>query len=773
MGMKLDAPVATNALDSSGEILSIKGLDITDFLEGRAVANWEHSNTSEDGAVGRFIYAKKIFSAQDCENERQLSFWKQLGHEFLYGVVELFDEEGHPGATAIAAMARYFLKRKEKIRIGMSIEGSTLDRDGHLLNRAVARKAAITLTPCNKECWIEYAGDEMPVSKSESVEVVDFEIDSYENLLEEIAKMDRLIAPKGVSHPHSYDWHDDESLVKDDKGNLSTYVHSEAHGPTVNEQAGNVSDESFNNVMSNYGQVKGRSQPSNLKFYKDLDQSKDKVNSLVQNHGFTPYYAGGKFGKPDLANKNYSNKHLMIYDPTSGSGGDFGHEDYTDAWRKTHELAHGLTHEAVNKIYGEGRRLGKLGIRSPREMKRALHWEWLAAHKQRDLMGQLGHKISDEDFHKELNTIMGDSTHRSITGKFTEPSEMGFEPHSHKIPLEHSLNAIDEHAKKIGLQHEDDTLVGKSELTKNDVAPSMLTGQSALAREHIVGRTERNTLKAVLRDWDKKKPLKDMIKAAMPQLTDTFVDHFTQAAQEMIKKSEVLDPQNIVPFSPIISDEQQQLIAGLAFDDKTNPFEINAAGQKVILRKENNGGKQAAYSFLMSRYFGLGEFFPLTNHFTYQGKTGEVEFTAELIVENSIIQPKEQFHTSIGQMKMDGTLYKLQLADLILGKFSPRSNMSLLFAEGQPICTYTNDIFEYALDKLRPMDSITSDIIPLDVIGWLESKSSNQLKLQMSLLGLSRNQINEAIRVKSIIEMNRHQTLGNIFEMIAGADFLS
>ena len=178
MGMKLDAPVATNALDSSGEILSIKGLDITDFLEGRAVANWEHSNTSEDGAVGRFIYAKKIFSEADCDNDRQLAFWNQLKHEFLYAVVELFDEEGHPGATAIAAMVRYFLKRKDKIRIGMSIEGSTLERDGHLLNRAVARKAAITLTPCNKECWVEFFGDQdqMPISKTESVEVADFEL---------------------------------------------------------------------------------------------------------------------------------------------------------------------------------------------------------------------------------------------------------------------------------------------------------------------------------------------------------------------------------------------------------------------------------------------------------------------------------------------------------------------------------------------------------------------------------------------------------------------
>jgi hypothetical protein len=288
-------------------------------------------------------------------------------------------------------------------------------------------------------------------------------------------------------HPNFYDWHDGHTdhhelpdnvkpLKKDEKqiakplqqatqtnNQLESHPHNNAHGPAQttealpNEQAGGVSDQSFHNVMQHYGTM-NKGKQSNLKFYKDMDKHSEGVDKMLADHGFTHYYAGGKFGKPDLANKNYNTKHLMVYDPTPQSGGDFGDQKYTDAWRKSHELAHALTYPEVNSLYGEGRRLGKLGVRSPNEMKRAVHWEWLAAHKQRDLMKDLGYHMHDDDFHRELNTVMGDAVHRSVTGKFTEPSEMGFQPHSHKVPLHHALSAIDAHAKELGLEHDHDTL---------------------------------------------------------------------------------------------------------------------------------------------------------------------------------------------------------------------------------------------------------------------------------------------------------------------------
>ncbi len=263
----------------------------------------------------------------------------------------------------------------------------------------------------------------------------------------------------------SYDWHDGHtshhaSLIKDEAPAAVSPpkpVVSATPTASTNTQSAKAGVKTYAQFAQSYGTI-DKSKPSNLKFY-PMEGTGDKVNDLVKKHGYHVYYAGGKNGMPDLATKNYDTKHLMIWDPSAGSGSDFGATDYTDNWRKTHELAHALTHQQLNQKYGEGRRMGGLGkMRTPNEAKRAVEWEWLAAHKQRDLAGSMGVHISDEDFHRELNTVMHDAVHRAVTGRFTEPSEEGFQPHSHKIPLEHALNTVDEHAHAMGLQSDHETL---------------------------------------------------------------------------------------------------------------------------------------------------------------------------------------------------------------------------------------------------------------------------------------------------------------------------
>jgi len=248
----------------------------------------------------------------------------------------------------------------------------------------------------------------------------------------------RHLAPP-VKHANNYDWHDghtDHHLVK--KSNLEA--------KPGNAQAAGVGVKSYPEIARHYGTITP-GQKTHLKFYPDMDKHLPKVENLVKEHGFQTYYAGGKHGKPDLANKNYNTKHLMIYDPEAGSGGDFGEHKYTDSWRKLHELAHALTYPDLNKMYGEGRRLGKLGPRTHREAARAVHWEWLVAHKQRELGEKIGIKIPEADFHRELNTVMHDAVHRAVHGQFTEPSDEGFYPTDAKIPLEFSMKQISDAAK--------------------------------------------------------------------------------------------------------------------------------------------------------------------------------------------------------------------------------------------------------------------------------------------------------------------------------------
>lgn len=152
-GLLLDGVFASEAIDTSGEIADIRGMDISSLEEGDGVANYEHEGpTGNNGQeiVGKIVYVKKIFKEEDCEDERQLKFWKEIKFPLLYGIVRLADGAGHPGAIALAAMIRDSLANKEPVIVRFSIEGSTIERDGNKLTRTIARRVALTFRPCNK-----------------------------------------------------------------------------------------------------------------------------------------------------------------------------------------------------------------------------------------------------------------------------------------------------------------------------------------------------------------------------------------------------------------------------------------------------------------------------------------------------------------------------------------------------------------------------------------------------------------------------------------------
>jgi len=155
MGLKLDGIITSEHIDSSGERLLVDGHDISDFENGKAVLNFEHNSDTPEDILGKFIYAKKIFKKADCSNDREKMYWDGVKVPFVYGIAELFDDEGHAGAVAAAAIVRYYHKKKEKILAGFSVEGATLEREKNeegVLKRTVGRRAALTLRPCNKSC---------------------------------------------------------------------------------------------------------------------------------------------------------------------------------------------------------------------------------------------------------------------------------------------------------------------------------------------------------------------------------------------------------------------------------------------------------------------------------------------------------------------------------------------------------------------------------------------------------------------------------------------
>jgi len=160
MSMIIDGVFASEAIDSSGEILDVAGCDISDMEQGLGSLNWEHRGDDAAGAsandiIGKVVFCKKIFGPEDCTDSRQLEYWHKIQLPLIYGIVRLFDGSGHPGAIAAAAMIRDYQKNGEDLLIRYSIEGTTLEKEkgGNRLLRSIARRVAATVKPCNKSCF--------------------------------------------------------------------------------------------------------------------------------------------------------------------------------------------------------------------------------------------------------------------------------------------------------------------------------------------------------------------------------------------------------------------------------------------------------------------------------------------------------------------------------------------------------------------------------------------------------------------------------------------
>lgn len=186
MGLLLDGVLSASLIDSSGEIVDIEGADISDFNNGRAYVNWEHSSKSAEDIVGICKMAVKIFKESDCKTERQKMFWKAVKEKpYIYLIAELFDSEDHPGAIACAAMVNHFKKNNQKIQIGWSTEGATLERQGNKLVQTVMRRVAFTLRPCLRAAEMGVISEkevEQALSKN-SIEINSLDIGIDENLL--------------------------------------------------------------------------------------------------------------------------------------------------------------------------------------------------------------------------------------------------------------------------------------------------------------------------------------------------------------------------------------------------------------------------------------------------------------------------------------------------------------------------------------------------------------------------------------------------------------
>lgn len=119
----MEGVFGSEAIDSSGEVLSIKGADISALQSGQAVLNTEHVSPEDiakgnekdpqgfSTIVGRVITAKKIFDIKDCETDKERDAYRKIKKPLIYGSIELYNtEDAHENAKAASALAMLFSK---------------------------------------------------------------------------------------------------------------------------------------------------------------------------------------------------------------------------------------------------------------------------------------------------------------------------------------------------------------------------------------------------------------------------------------------------------------------------------------------------------------------------------------------------------------------------------------------------------------------------------------------------------------------------------------
>lgn len=151
---------SAQSLDKSGEIVDIKGLDITS-LPKTGILNYEHKSDVPGQICGKILTAKKIFTKEDCDNENEAYFWNKTKNPFVYITAELLDDYCQSGRD-VAGVLRYDNDKKDQNDnpiLGFSVEGSEIPNsrgsNKEIVSRGIARKVTITSAPCNSQCLAE------------------------------------------------------------------------------------------------------------------------------------------------------------------------------------------------------------------------------------------------------------------------------------------------------------------------------------------------------------------------------------------------------------------------------------------------------------------------------------------------------------------------------------------------------------------------------------------------------------------------------------------
>lgn len=163
MGTEIYGIGACQAPDNVGETILVDGMDLTKCR----ILSDEHAD--EEGnlpmfrIIGAITATKVIHSEKECADDYQRRCWRAAGVPFVYVEGSMADDTDHPDAKSAAALIKFCAGRPEiPLKIGLSVEGGTLERSGpdkKTLAKTVSTGFAVTVKPCQPKCALFLKND--------------------------------------------------------------------------------------------------------------------------------------------------------------------------------------------------------------------------------------------------------------------------------------------------------------------------------------------------------------------------------------------------------------------------------------------------------------------------------------------------------------------------------------------------------------------------------------------------------------------------------------
>jgi hypothetical protein len=134
----IEGLASTPSRDQQGEIVLVKGLDLSYLDQRKGTFNWNHFGDKDPSSVIGLI--TKHSRTDDGE---------------LYVKGRLL--KGLPKAQAAYNLMKALTEEGETRRMGMSIEGKVLHRENKVIYKAWVKAVALTMDPVNQDTYVSFA----------------------------------------------------------------------------------------------------------------------------------------------------------------------------------------------------------------------------------------------------------------------------------------------------------------------------------------------------------------------------------------------------------------------------------------------------------------------------------------------------------------------------------------------------------------------------------------------------------------------------------------